>query len=119
VRVRSRWNPARCRPLARKVAVGIAGFSVLAAGVALIFLPGPAIVVIPLGLAILAKEFPWAKRLLDRMRALVHPLWAGVRSFAARTFAARTFAARSWRRITGRPAKAPPQVMGRSASAPA
>jgi uncharacterized protein (TIGR02611 family) len=111
--VRSRWNPARYRPLARKVAVGIAGFSVLTAGVALIFLPGPAIVVIPLGLAILAKEFPWAKRLLDRMRALVHPLWTWARSSAARTFT------RTWRRTTGRPAKAPPQVVGRSASAPA
>jgi uncharacterized protein (TIGR02611 family) len=105
----SRWNPARYRPLVRKVAVGIAGFSVLAAGVALIFLPGPAIVVIPLGLAILAKEFPWAKRLLDRMGALVRPLWAWARSFAGRTS----------RRITGRPAKAQAQVLGRSADAPA
>jgi hypothetical protein len=31
-------------------------------------LPGPAIVVIPAGLAILATEFPWARRLLHRVR---------------------------------------------------
>jgi hypothetical protein len=31
-------------------------------------LPGPAVVVIPAGLAILATEFPWAHRLLHRVR---------------------------------------------------
>jgi len=31
-------------------------------------LPGPAVVVIPLGLAILATEFSWARRILDRIR---------------------------------------------------
>ena len=52
----------------RKVAVAFVGAAVLLFGVALIVLPGPAIVVIPLGLAILAKEFPWARRLLDRVK---------------------------------------------------
>ena len=52
----------------RKVAVTMLGFSVLAVGVALIVLPGPAIVVIPVGLAILATEFLWARRLLRRLR---------------------------------------------------
>ena len=42
---------------ARKVAVAAIGASVLAFGIALILLPGPAIIVIPLGLAILATEF--------------------------------------------------------------
>jgi uncharacterized protein (TIGR02611 family) len=50
--------------LSRKVGVAIGGGGVLTVGVALIFLPGPAIVVIPLGLAILATEFVWARRLL-------------------------------------------------------
>ena len=50
--------------LARKVAVAAAGGGLLIVGVALIFLPGPAILVIPLGLALLATEFPWAARLL-------------------------------------------------------
>jgi hypothetical protein len=57
-------------PVVRKVGVAVVGFSVLTVGVALIVLPGPAILVIPLGLAILGKEFPWAQRLLDRARGL-------------------------------------------------
>ena len=52
----------------RKVAVAVSGGSVLAFGVALIVLPGPAFIVIPLGLAILATEFLWARRLLRRVR---------------------------------------------------
>jgi uncharacterized protein (TIGR02611 family) len=54
--------------LARKAAVAVIGASVLAFGIALILLPGPAIVVIPLGLAILATEFLWARRLLRLMK---------------------------------------------------
>jgi len=41
---------------------------VLAIGVALIVLPGPALVVIPLGLAILGVEFAWARRWLRKVR---------------------------------------------------
>ena len=53
---------------ARKVAVAVIGSSVLAFGIALIVLPGPAFIVIPLGLAILATEFLWARRLLRRVK---------------------------------------------------
>ena len=63
-------------PAVRKLAVAVAGFSVLAAGLALIVLPGPAVVVIPIGLAILAREFPWAARLLARFKSMVRWLWA-------------------------------------------
>jgi hypothetical protein len=42
--------------------------------------PGPAIVVIPIGLAILAKEFPWARKLLDWLNRLVRRLWIRVRA---------------------------------------
>lgn len=55
--------------IARKVAVLVIGASVLAFGVALIVLPGPAVVVIPAGLAILATEYLWARRLLRRLKA--------------------------------------------------
>ena len=44
----------------------IAAFIVLAAGLAMIVFPGPALVVIPLGLAMLSFEFCWAQRLLDK-----------------------------------------------------
>lgn len=54
---------------ARKVLVAVIGLSVLAFGVALIVIPGPAILVIPLGLAILAPEFLWARKLLRQLKA--------------------------------------------------
>jgi len=40
-------------------------------GLSLVFLPGPAFVVIPLGLAILASEFAWARRYLNKARELL------------------------------------------------
>lgn len=49
---------------ARKGVVLVVGLTVLAFGVVLIVLPGPAFLVIPAGLAILATEFLWARRLL-------------------------------------------------------
>lgn len=49
---------------ARRVVVFVIGMSVLLIGIAMIVLPGPAFVVIPLGLAILATEFVWARRWL-------------------------------------------------------
>lgn len=55
----------------RKAAVLVIGGTVLLVGVALIVLPGPAFVVIPAGLAILATEFLWARKLLARAQAKV------------------------------------------------
>jgi tellurite resistance protein TerC len=52
---------------ARKIAIGIAGGLVLALGLALLVLPGPAFLVIPLGFAILATEFHWARKWKDRV----------------------------------------------------
>ncbi len=52
----------------RKVVAAVVGLTVLAMGIAMIVLPGPAFVVIPLGLGILAAEFAWARDLLDRLK---------------------------------------------------
>jgi len=52
----------------RRLIVAVVGFTVLAIGVAMIVLPGPAFIVIPTGLAILAAEFAWARNLLKRMK---------------------------------------------------
>ena len=52
----------------RKIVVGVVGLTVLALGVALVVLPGPAFLVIPLGLGILAAEFAWARRWLEQLR---------------------------------------------------
>src|SRR3954467_14530489 len=43
-----------------------AGITVVAAGIAMVVFPGPAVVVIPIGLAMLSLEFSWAQRLLDK-----------------------------------------------------
>ncbi|MEX1081099.1 MAG: PGPGW domain-containing protein [Halofilum sp. (in: g-proteobacteria)] len=59
----------------------IVGGTVLLLGVVMIITPGPALVVIPIGLAILAVEFAWARTLLNRVRARATELrdqyWSG------------------------------------------
>lgn len=52
----------------RKFIVGLVGGGLLAIGVAMIVLPGPAIVVIPIALAILALEFTCARRWQTQFR---------------------------------------------------
>jgi hypothetical protein len=54
--------------LARRIAVTIVGVTILAIGLIMIVAPGPAIVVIPIGLAILGLEFAWARHWLKRIR---------------------------------------------------
>ena len=53
---------------AKRIIIAVAGFTVLAIGVAMIVLPGPAVIVIPIGLGILATEFIWAKKLLHSVK---------------------------------------------------
>lgn len=53
---------------ARRVAVTVIGSTVLLVGIALLVLPGPAFVVIPIGLAILSTEFVWAAKLLKHVK---------------------------------------------------
>jgi tellurite resistance protein TerC len=53
---------------ARKVVILLLGSTVLLVGLAMVLLPGPAILVIPLGLAILGVEFAWARRWLKSIR---------------------------------------------------
>jgi uncharacterized protein (TIGR02611 family) len=48
-----------------RVAFALAGFTVLLGGLAMLVLPGPALAVIPIGLAMLALEFAWAEKLLE------------------------------------------------------
>lgn len=54
--------------MARRIVIAVVGFSVLAIGVIMIVTPGPALVVIPVGLAILSLEFTWARLWLKRVR---------------------------------------------------
>ena len=52
----------------KRIAVTVVGFVVLAAGAIMMVTPGPGIVVILAGLAILASEWAWAERALDRAK---------------------------------------------------
>ena len=54
--------------VAKRIAIGIVGGSVLVVGVLMIVLPGPAFVVIPVGLGILSLEFAWARSWLRKIR---------------------------------------------------
>jgi tellurite resistance protein TerC len=49
----------------KRVVILLIGTSVVIIGIIMIFTPGPAVVVIPAGLAILATEFLWARHLLN------------------------------------------------------
>jgi len=62
-----------------RIAKTVAGFFLLAAGVMMLVLPGPGWVTIFAGLALLASEFEWAQRLLDRLKAVVHRVRRGSR----------------------------------------
>jgi hypothetical protein len=65
----------------KRIAILVVGSTVLAIGLALLVLPGPAFVVIPVGLAILAMEFAWARRWLRKARELL-PNTSGAGGFA-------------------------------------
>ena len=54
---------------ARRIVVAVIGGSVFLIGIAMIVLPGPAIIVVPLGLGILGLEFAWARVWLRKLRA--------------------------------------------------
>jgi len=53
---------------ARRIVIGVVGATVLLLGILMIVTPGPAIIVIPVGLAILSIEFTWARVWLKRLR---------------------------------------------------
>lgn len=68
--IRPDWaGRTRTTRLVWRIGVAIVGGAVLAAGVVMIPYPGPGWLVVFAGLAILAIEFPWARRVLDFARA--------------------------------------------------
>ena len=58
-------------PHLRRIGIGLVGSAVLGVGVIMLVTPGPAFVVIPMGLGILALEFDWARRWLHRVKEYV------------------------------------------------
>ena len=76
-RLFSRWHLDNIK-VVRRVIVSVVGATVVLIGIALLVLPGPAFVVIPVGLAILATEYAWARRggskKLGESRAMLFPV---------------------------------------------
>ena len=66
--------------VARRVAIAVVGSTVLVIGIVMIVVPGPAIVVIPLGLAILGIEFAWARYWLRRLRRTISDMGSNGRA---------------------------------------
>jgi uncharacterized protein (TIGR02611 family) len=52
-----------------RLSIAAVGFTVLAVGVVLLVTPGPGLLVIIAGLAILAHQFAWAATALDKAKA--------------------------------------------------
>jgi len=52
----------------RRIFLILAGFTLLALGMVMIFTPGPGTPVILMGLGLLAAEFVWARRIMDRIK---------------------------------------------------
>jgi len=79
-RIETWSNAGPVRAVVVKVLVTIGGPLVIAAGVAMLVLPGPGLVVIALGFALLALEYEWARhalgllgRGLSRVRQVLFP----------------------------------------------
>jgi tellurite resistance protein TerC len=70
----------------RRVIVSVVGATVVLIGIALLVLPGPAFVVIPVGLAILATEYAWARRWLRKVRRIASDVVSGRQTTAFRDF---------------------------------
>jgi uncharacterized protein (TIGR02611 family) len=69
--IREKIGLNRLPKFLRRVVIGTIGGTILLFGIALIFLPGPGSVVIPIGLVVLASEFAWARWLLRRGKKVV------------------------------------------------
>ena len=70
------WNTENIK-VVRRVIISVVGATVLLIGVALLFLPVPAFIVIPIGLAILATEYAWARRWLRKVRRMASDVVSG------------------------------------------
>ena len=62
------WLRSKGYRTARRILISIAGGTVVLIGIVLLVTPGPAFIVIPAGIAILALEFTWARRTLDELK---------------------------------------------------
>lgn len=85
-RVRTKREEHKQRGRTYRVAFGTAGFTVLLAGgvLALPFVPGPGLLLVVIGLGMLALEFAWAERLLERALDQLEKMGDQARSWSTR-----------------------------------
>lgn len=57
--------------LARRIVVAVVGVTVVLLGAIMIVTPGPGLLFIPAGLAILSLEFAWARSWLRKLRRAI------------------------------------------------
>ncbi|HWM10280.1 MAG TPA: PGPGW domain-containing protein, partial [Solirubrobacteraceae bacterium] len=65
-RLEERRETHRERSRLFRIGFGVVGALVLLGGLVMLVTPGPAFVLIPIGLAMLSLEFVWAERLLEK-----------------------------------------------------
>jgi uncharacterized protein (TIGR02611 family) len=63
----------------KRVAITIVGFVLVLGGVVLLVLPGPGMLIIIAGLAVLGSEYMWARRMLDMAKKKAREAAARVR----------------------------------------
>jgi uncharacterized protein (TIGR02611 family) len=82
-RIRQKYAHSKFHQLpsfVRKAVVGVIGTTLILIGMALVFLPGPGVLVIAIGLGILASEFVWARLVVNRGRLFVREIGRRVKS---------------------------------------
>ena len=94
----------------KRIAVTVVGAAVVAAGLAMFVLPGPGILVVALGFAILGTEYAWAAAALEKTKR------GAERAGRVAKGAVKTASGRVRRR---RPGDGPPPPTGFSAGPPA
>jgi len=86
----------------RRVIVSVVGATVVLIGIALLVLPGPAFVVIPVGLAILGTEYAWARRWLRKVRRIASDVVSGRKRTSIRDLVSSTHSGEHEKRATNR-----------------
>jgi len=71
---------------ARRIVIAVVGGTVLLVGLIMLVTPGPGMVVIPIGLAILGLEFAWARMWLKRIRRQISDTGASLRASRAASY---------------------------------
>jgi uncharacterized protein (TIGR02611 family) len=98
--------------LVYKTMIAIVGFTIVLVGLALVPLPGPGWLIVFAGLAVLATEFAWAERLLDRGRRILRgwtewvlarslPVRLGIGTVSLALVAATFWAYLAWQGVPG------------------